>query len=69
MNEISSSIELTSELYKSNLHDIKAKIVEIANMCQIPSSSQDIFKYSLSFKCLPKNNCSVFKVCIINAIK
>ena len=46
MNEISSSFELSNEAYKSNLHGMKDKILEIANMCQISSSSQDIFKYA-----------------------
>ncbi len=44
MNEISSAVELSNESYKLNFHNLKEKVLEIANMCQISSSNQDVIK-------------------------
>ena len=44
MNEISSTVELPNESYKLNFHNMKEKVLEMANMCQISSSNQDILK-------------------------
>lgn len=44
MNEISFRMETTNTIYESIIDNIKTKVLEIANMCQISSASQEAFK-------------------------